>query len=78
MFSLSKFLNVVLFGLSASLLALATERRAYAYVDPGSSLVMLQGVGAALSAALFYFRKRVTRLFRRTTRNKIERASSDV
>lgn len=56
----------MLLGLSVVCLALAMERRAYAYIDPGSSLVIFQGVGAALSAGLFYFRKRLLGLFKRS------------
>ena len=58
-----RILSGLLLGLSVVLLALSLEPRAYAYVDPGSSLLLFQGIGATLSAGLFYFRKRLMRLF---------------
>ena len=48
-------------------LSLAFERRAYAYVDPGSGLLMLQAAGTVLTGVLFTLRKRIKSLF---TRNK--------
>jgi hypothetical protein len=44
-------------------LSFTFERQAYAYVDPGSGLLIFQGMGAMLSAALFYFRRRLKSLF---------------
>ena len=46
-------------------LGLASERRAYAYTDPGSALLLFQSIGAVISGALFYFRRRLKRLFSR-------------
>jgi hypothetical protein len=53
--SLSLF---VVFGL-----LLATERRAMAYVDPGSGLLAIQSAGAALAAVGYYMRRRILALF---------------
>jgi hypothetical protein len=39
------------------------ERRAYAYVDPGSGLLIFQGISAVVSGALLYFRRRLKGLF---------------
>jgi hypothetical protein len=39
------------------------ERQAYAYVDPGSGLLIFQGISAVFSGALFYFRRRIKNLF---------------
>jgi hypothetical protein len=39
------------------------ERPAYSYVDPGSSLLMFQGVSAFVTGALFYVRRRLKGLF---------------
>jgi hypothetical protein len=47
--------------------ALALEPRAYAYVDPGSGLLMLQAAGTILTGVLFTLRRRIKSLF---TRNK--------
>lgn len=47
-------------------LALSLESRAYAYTDPGSCLLLFQSLGAVASGALFYFRRRLKRLFHRS------------
>jgi hypothetical protein len=44
-------------------LLLATERRAMAYVDPGSGLLALQSLASALAAAGYFLRKRIVGLF---------------
>ena len=38
------------------------ERRAYAYTDPGSTLLVFQSLSAIFSGGLFYFRKRLKSL----------------
>ena len=45
----------------------ASEPRAFAYVDPGSGLVIYQTVGALATAGLFWFRRRFKSLFTRNT-----------
>jgi hypothetical protein len=40
-------------------LSFAFERQAYAYVDPGSGLLIFQGISAIVSGALIYFRRRI-------------------
>jgi hypothetical protein len=47
-------------------LSFAFERQAHAYVDPGSGLLIFQGISAVFSGALFYFRRRLKNLFIRT------------
>jgi hypothetical protein len=42
------------------------ERQAHAYVDPGSGLLIFQGISATVSGVLFYFRRRIKNLFVRT------------
>ncbi len=44
-------------------LSFTFERQAHAYVDPGSGLLLFQGISAAVSGALFYFRRRIKNLF---------------
>ncbi len=44
-------------------LMLGTERRAMAYVDPGSGLLALQSIGSLLAAAGFFLRRRIMGLF---------------
>jgi hypothetical protein len=47
-------------------LSLAFERRAYAYVDPGSGLLMLQAAGTVVTGILFTLRRRIKSLFTRS------------
>jgi hypothetical protein len=44
-------------------LSFTFERQAHAYVDPGSGLLLFQGISAVFSGALFYFRRRLRNLF---------------
>jgi hypothetical protein len=44
-------------------LSFTFERQAHAYVDPGSGLLIFQGISAAFSGVLFYFRRRLKNLF---------------
>ncbi len=46
-------------------LSLGLERRAYAYVDPGSGLLMLQAAGTILTGVLFTLRRRIKILITR-------------
>lgn len=50
-------------------LGLLFERPAHAYTDPGSALLLFQSLGAVLSGALFYFRRRIKRLFSRNPKH---------
>ena len=50
-------------------LSFAFERQAYAYVDPGSGLLIFQGISAVFSGALFYFRRRLKSLFVKTPKS---------
>ncbi|MFP5232193.1 MAG: hypothetical protein ACLGQX_06130 [Acidobacteriota bacterium] len=58
----AEFLVTVAMGLC---LCLSLERRAYAYIDPGSGLLMLQALGAVFTGFLYAVRKRIRALFRR-------------
>ena len=42
------------------------ERPAYAYIDPGSGLLTLQTLGAVFTGILFYLRRRLRSLLKRT------------
>ena len=46
-------------------LMLATERRAYGYVDPGSGLLALQSIGSVAAAAMYFMRRQIKALFTR-------------
>ena len=50
-------------------LSFTFERQAHAYVDPGSGLLVFQGISAAISGALFYFRRRIKNLFVRAPKS---------
>ena len=52
--------------LQIAALIVAFERPAHAYVDPGSGLLIFQGISAIFSGALFYFRRRLRNLFVKT------------
>lgn len=56
-----KYLAVT--GLLLIALSFTFERKAYAYIDPGSGLLVFQGVSAVVSGTLFYFRRRLKALF---------------
>lgn len=62
-------LRIKYFAISCLLaitLSIALERRAYAYADPGSSLLLLQSLSAVFTGGLFYFRKRLESLMSKT------------
>lgn len=46
-------------------IGLSLEHRAYAYVDPGSGLFIVQSIGTALAGVLYYFRRRLGSIIRR-------------
>ena len=46
-------------------LMVATERRAYAYVDPGSGFLVLQSMASVMATAAFFMRRRIKALFTR-------------
>ena len=56
-------------------LGLTFERRAYAYIDPGSGLLIFQSIGAVVSGTLFYFRRRLKALLGRSA--KVEPSVAD-
>src|SRR5258705_4174184 len=61
--------NVKYFAITLMLfvaLSFTFERQAHAYVDPGSGLLIFQGISAVFSGALFYFRRRLKNLFVKT------------
>ena len=65
--------NLKYLALSAALflaLAGALEQRSYAYVDPGSSLLIFQTLSAIVTGAIFYLRRRIKALFTRQSRSK--------
>lgn len=59
-------------GLLLIALCLTLEPRAYAYVDPGSSLLMYQSLTAMITGGLFYFRRRLKSLLFRSRSEEIQ------
>lgn len=60
-------------AVAALLFVLATERPARAYTDPGSGMLIWQGLVAAFLGAGFYFRKFFYKFFgKKTTHDKAE------
>lgn len=63
-------LKFTYFALTAALFIALTfcfEQRAYAYVDPGSSLLIFQSLSAIVTGTIFYFRRRLKALFTRSS-----------
>ena len=51
-------------------LMVATEHRAYAYVDPGSGFMALQAIASVMAAAGYFLRTRIKALFTRDKAKK--------
>jgi hypothetical protein len=51
-------------------LMVATERRAYAYVDPGSGVMALQAMASVMAAAAYFLRTKIKALFTRDKAKK--------
>jgi len=64
---MKRFWSVSLAIFSCLCLVVATERRAYAYVDPGSGFMALQAIASVTAAAGYFLRTKIKALF---TRNK--------
>jgi hypothetical protein len=67
---MKRFLSVSLAIFSCLCLVVATERRAYAYVDPGSGFLMLQSMASVMAAAAYFLRQRIKALFTRKSPSK--------
>jgi len=63
LFSFSVFIGVCLI--------LASERRAWGYVDPGSGLLALQTIGSLLAGLGYFLRRRIRKLFPRRHESRI-------
>ena len=63
-------LKLKYFAVTAALfiaLGFCFERPAYAYVDPGSSLLIFQSLSAIITGTMFYFRRRLKALFTKSS-----------
>lgn len=45
---------------------LLSDKPAYGYANPGSSLVLLQGFSSVIMGAIYFFRAKIASFFRRT------------
>ena len=59
-----RLLFSVFCALDLVVLLFCFEQRAYAYVDPGSGLLVFQVVGSMVAGAYFMFRRKLRQLFR--------------
>jgi hypothetical protein len=59
-----KRLAAVLFGvLTLMCLMVATEHRAWGYIDPGTGLVALQSIASVAAACSYFLRRRILGFF---------------
>ena len=73
---LKRLISLSLSVFTCLCLMLATERRAMAYVDPGSGLLALQSIASMMAAAAFFLRRRIMGLF--TRKKPLDSAASPV
>jgi hypothetical protein len=60
---MKRFLSFSLAVFCCICLLVATEHRAYAYVDPGSGLLAIQSIASVAAAAGYFLRRRIAALF---------------
>ena len=69
--SFSRTLLILLAGAQFITLAVAFQKPAYAYADPGSGLLFLQVAGSMAAGALFIVRSKLRKLFH-LGKNRVE------
>lgn len=62
---MKRLISLALTMFTGVCLLMAMERRALAYVDPGSGLLALQSFASVMAAAGFFLRRRIMGLFKR-------------
>jgi hypothetical protein len=72
-----KLTSLFLMVLAVAGFFLATERRALAYADPGSSLLFLQTAGSVVMASALYFRRKIYGWFHRSKHEDTESESTE-
>ena len=60
---MKRLASVVLAVMVCVFAMVATEKRAYAYVDPGSGLIVIQSIASAAAAVGYFFRRRILGMF---------------
>jgi hypothetical protein len=61
------FVSISLAVIVCFCMLIATAQQAFGYVDPGSGLLALQGIGSAAAAFAYFMRRRILALFTRAT-----------
>jgi hypothetical protein len=64
---MKRFLPFLISAFTCMCLLMASERRALAYVDPGSGMLALQSLASVAAAAGYFMRRRIMALFGRGT-----------
>jgi hypothetical protein len=62
-FSMKRFFSFSLAVFCCVCLLVATERRALAYIDPGSGILALQSAASVMAAVGYFMRRRILALF---------------
>ena len=62
---MKRFASIVLAVITVFCFVLASEGRAWGYVDPGSGLLALQGFATAAAGVMYYMRRRIMAFFGR-------------
>jgi hypothetical protein len=60
---MKRCISVSLAILIAACTLVATEKQAWAYIDPGSGLLTLQAASSAVAACAYFLRRRILALF---------------
>ena len=60
---MKRFASAVLGIVTIVCFLVATERKAWGYVDPGAGLLAIQGVASLLGTIAYYFRRRLRGMF---------------
>jgi hypothetical protein len=60
---MKRLLSISLAVLTGLCMVVATERRAWGYIDPGSGLVALQTIASVAAAGTYFMRRKLQGLF---------------
>jgi hypothetical protein len=62
---MKRFISLSLAIFTCVCLLVASERRAMAYVDPGSGFLAIQSIASAMAATGYFARRRILALFKK-------------
>ncbi|MES2393361.1 MAG: hypothetical protein V4555_17085 [Acidobacteriota bacterium] len=62
---MKRFISFTLAAFIGFCMLIATDRRAYGYVDPGTGWLALQSFGSMLAASAYFLRRRILAMFSR-------------